>query len=206
MLNNDYLITYMLLDNVLQPSYSNNLGGTFLELFVKNVAGLDVPEIELDWAELGFSYNIRKRSSCIRILTEHNFISLRLNFKNINKDWRVCHYIGERMPQCIAECVSLSEDEMFNEKKVPFSEIKNWLSQCINTPRAENCSQLNELLSLLEQSASHPFVKNLLINIDDFFSCILDKVLISMLRAVLWLGKMLWLGKRKFKEGRMTHA
>ena len=83
MLDNDILITYMLLDDVLSPSGSHNLGSVFLGLFVKNVAGLDIPETELDSAELWSSYNNRDRSADINILTEHNFISLRFTFKNL---------------------------------------------------------------------------------------------------------------------------
>ena len=194
MLNKDCLITWVL-DEVLRPSYSNNMGSTFLGLFVKNIVRLNIPEIELDWADLRASYNSAERSSHIRIFTEHNFISLRFSFKNLVKDWRVRHYIGENVPHYIGESESLSENEMSDETSVTFSDIKSWLSQCINISETiEDYLQLNELLSLMEQSASHPFVKNLLINIDDFFSCILDKVLISMLRAVLWLGK------RKFEK------
>ena len=122
MLNNDWLITYAL-NEVLRPSYSNNMGSTFLGLFVKNIVRLNIPEIELDWAALWSSYNSAERSSYIRIWTEHNFISMRFSFKNLAKDWRVRHYIGENVPHYFRECESLSENEMSDETSVTFSDI-----------------------------------------------------------------------------------
>ena len=200
MLNNDCLITWVLAE-VLCPSYSNNMGSTFLGLFVKNIVRLNIPEIELDWADIRASYNSAERSSHIRIFTEHNFISLRFSFKNLVKDWRVRHYIGENVPHYIGESESLSENEMSDETSVTFSDIKSWLSQCINISETiEDYLQLNELLSVMEQSAPHPFLKHILIKLDDFFSVVLDKVLTLMLRAVLWLGK------KKAEKGRLTHA
>ena len=183
MLDNDSLITFML-DGVLRPSYPDNIENVFLRSFVKNIVRLDVSEKELDSAQCWSSYDIEERSACINILTEHNFISVRFNFKNLAKDWRIRHYtgknlsrhIGEKVPRYInvslyiGECESLSENEMPDETSVTFSEIKSWLSQCINTSGTEHRPQLNKLLSLMEQAASHPFLKHVLIKLCDFLT------------------------------------
>ena len=90
----------------------------------------------------------------------------------------------------IGGCESLSENEIPDETSVTFSEIKSWLSQCINVSDSISNTeyrqqlQLNKLLSLMEQSALHPFLKHLLIKIDDFIAGVLNKVIPSKIKRL----------------------
>ena len=179
MIDNDMLITHMLFE-VLQPYGPRKRGGVFLRLMVKNVMRLDIPEKELDAANVLSSYSKNDRSAEVNILTEHNAVSLRFSFKNLAKDWRFYNYSKGLKPD---------GDNLLEERNVTFSEIKNWLLQCKSIPGEINYLCVDLLLSLMEKSASHPFVKHLLIKLDGFFSGVIDKASTLMLRAVLKLGK-----------------
>lgn len=174
MIDNDMLITHMLFE-VLQPYGHRKRGGVFLRLLVKNVMRLNIPATELESACVNSSYSRKDRSTGINILTEHNYISLRFSFRDIAKDWRISHH---------SKVINSAWYKLLHEKNVTFSEIKNWLLDCKSDPENGNYLLLLWLLLLMEESASHPFVKHILIKLCDFFFGIPAKVLTSWGREI----------------------
>ncbi len=147
MLNNDMLIKIMQLETFLSRRK------VFRRLFVKNIVRLDVPEKELDTANVLSFHNKKDRAASINILTEHDFISLRFGFSDMAENWRISHYRRGLRSEWY---------ELLYERNVTFSEIKGWFSQCINTPEAGNHFSLRTLLSQI--------MKHVLIKLGGFFS------------------------------------
>lgn len=168
MLDNDRQIIKLLF-TILQSYCNRRRGRFFLRLLVKNVMRLNIPATEIESANVSSSYSRKDRSAVINILTEYDYISLCFSFRDIAKDWRMSHY-----SKLINSDWSDWSDwyELLDERNVTFFKIKDWLLDCKSDPENGNYFLILWLLSLMETSASHPFVKHILIKLYDLFSCI----------------------------------
>lgn len=167
MLDNDRRITHILF-TILQPCCNRCRGRFFLRLLVKNVMRLNIPETEIESANVSLPYRRTDRSAGINILTEHDYISLRFSFRDLTKDWRMSHYRRVINSDCY---------KLLDERNVTFFKIKDWLLDCKRNPENGNYFLVLWLHSLMEISASHPVVKHILIKLCDLISCVPAKVL-----------------------------